>query len=149
MNTLLISVLSLIGGVFLAVQAGFNSQLGQALKNPIVAVAISSLISFILTAGYLMISGKSFPSWPQVTAVPSYLWIVGGLFSVIGISIYFYSIPKIGISTMITLGLSGQLLFAIVAGHFGWLNLPREPLTLTRVLGALSLLAGIILINSK
>lgn len=149
MKTLFISVLSLIGGVFLAAQAGLNSQLGNLLKNPTIAVAATSFFSLIFTIGYLVLTDKLMLSSVKINNVPWYLWWIGGLFSVLGISIYFYSIPKIGISTMITLGLCGQLLFTIIAGHFGWLNLPKEPFTLVRALGTISLLLGIILINYK
>ncbi len=149
MKTVFISVLSLIGGVFLAAQAGFNSQLGNVLKNPTIAVAATSFFSLIFAIGYLVLTDKEMLSSVHIINVPWYLWWIGGLFSVLGISIYFYSIPKIGLSTMITLGLCGQLLFAIMAGHFGWLNLPKEPFTLVRALGTISLLLGIILINYK
>lgn len=149
MKTILISLISLTGGIFLAVQAGFNSQLGSLLKNPIVAVAATSFFSLLLTLAYLGLNNRTLPNWDQLNTIPWYLWGVGALFSVAGISIYFYAIPKIGISSMITLGLCGQLLFAIVAGHFGWLNLPREPFNLIRAVGTICLLAGIILINQK
>lgn len=149
MKTIFILFLSLFGGIFLAIQAGFNSQLGSQLKNPIFAVAATSFFSLLFTIGYLSLNSKPLPNWNQLNSIPWYLWGVGALFSVAGISIYFYSIPKIGISTMITIGLCGQLLFAIVAGHFGWLNLPKEPFSLNRGIGAFCLLVGILLINQK
>ncbi|MDO6782459.1 DMT family transporter, partial [Marinovum sp. 1_MG-2023] len=65
------------------------------------------------------------------------------------ISLYYYTIPKLGISTMISFGLFGQLTFSIIAGHFGWLNLPLEPLTFKRLLGFFVMMFGIILINIK
>jgi len=143
------SVIALMGGVFLAIQAGFNSQLGSQLKNPVIAVISTSLFSFILSVFVFWFSGKDVPSLNEIKRISWYLWGIGSLFSVVGISIYFYTIPKIGIATMITLGLVGQLVFAIVAGHFGWLGTPKEPLTFIRLLGALCLLSGIVLINIK
>ncbi|CAM1371475.1 conserved hypothetical protein [Tenacibaculum litoreum] len=50
---------------------------------------------------------------------------------------------------MIALGLCGQLVFLLIAGKHGWLNLPMEPITTKRLIGTIAMLIGIILINSK
>jgi len=149
MKTIILLIFSLLGGISLALQAGFNSQLGSQLKNSMIAVAATSFFSLIFALGYLILNSRSIPDWSQLNSIPWYLWGIGGLFSVIGISIYLYSIPRIGISTMVALGLSGQLLFAIVAGHFGWFNLPKDPFTVKKAIGSISLLAGILLLNIK
>lgn len=149
MRTLFLSLLGLAGGVFLAVQAGFNSQLGIILKQPILAVITSSISSVVFGCILLLAVNRNSLNNLQTIEVPWYLWFVGGLFSVIGIAIYFYNIPQIGISKMIALGLCGQLLFSLVAGKYGWLNLPVEPITTKRLLGTISMIVGIILFNIK
>ncbi len=50
---------------------------------------------------------------------------------------------------MIAIGLCGQLLFSVVAGHFGWLNLPGDPITFKKLMGVLAMIVGIFLINLK
>jgi len=50
---------------------------------------------------------------------------------------------------MIALGLCGQLIFSMIAGKYGWLNLPVEPITTKRLLGTVAMLIGIVLINTK
>ncbi|MDG5491297.1 DMT family transporter [Psychroserpens sp. SPM9] len=146
---LLLQILALTGGAFLAIQAGFNSQLGSLLKQPILAVVATSLSSVVFGVILLFILNKGTVQPMITTQIPWYLWFIGGLFSVIGISIYFYTIPKLGISRMIALGLCGQLIFSMIAGKYGWLNLPVEPLTSKRLFGAIAMLIGIILINTK
>ena len=142
-------ILAFTGGVFLAIQAGFNSQLGSLLKQPIIAVVASSISSVVLGLVILFVTEKDFTQTLTSSQVPWHLWFIGGLFSVVGIYIYFYTIPKIGISKMIALGLCGQLIFSLIAGKYGWLNLPVEPLTTKRIIGALAMLIGIMLINIK
>lgn len=149
MRLFFLSVLGLAGGVFLAVQAGFNSQLGSTLKQPILAVIASSISSVVFGCLLLLLISKESIQNIATTQVPWYLWFIGGLFSVIGIAIYFYNIPKIGISKMIALGLCGQLVFSLIAGKYGWLNLPIEPITTKKLVGAIAMVAGIILINIK
>jgi len=149
MKLYILTLLALTGGVFLAIQAGFNSQLGNILKQPVLAVISSSISSVIFGIIFLFIFEKVSVQSLVTTQVPWYLWFIGGLFSVIGIYIYFYTIPKIGISKMIALGLCGQLIFSLIAGKYGWLNLPVEPITTKRLLGTVAMLIGIILINTK
>lgn len=147
MKMIILSGLALTGGVFLAIQAGFNSQLGGILKQPIIAVIATSITSVLLGIIFLFLFNRNSLETGSFLQVPWYLWFIGGLFSASGISIYFYTIPKIGISKMIALGLCGQLLFSLLAGHFGWLNSPIEPITTKRLLGAIAMTIGILLIN--
>ncbi|UOX34224.1 DMT family transporter [Flavobacterium sediminilitoris] len=149
MKFIIVYLLAFIGGVFLAIQAGFNTQLSVLLKQPILAVISTSITSAVLGCVLILIFGKENIQPNTFGQVPWYLWFVGGLFSVIGISLYFYTIPKLGISKMIALGLCGQLAFSLIAGKFGWLNLPIEPITTKRVLGILAMIIGIFLINTK
>lgn len=147
MNNYSLFILAFIGGLFLAMQGGLNAQLGVLLKNPLLAGLIAFFSSFVFALIFVLLNYKSLPTFAQIKEVPFYLWFSGGFFSVIGISLYYYTIPKLGISTMISIGLCGQLIFAVIAGNYGWLNLPLEPITLKRILGILSMVLGILLIN--
>lgn len=149
MNQISLSILAILGGVFLAAQGGFNSKLGVLLKNPLLASLVAFFSSTIFAMVFVLISIKNPPNWADIKQIPIYLWFTGGLFSVLGISLYYYTIPKLGISTMISLGLFGQIAFSILAGHFGWLNLPIEPITFKRGLGLIIMMSGIILINVR
>jgi transporter family-2 protein len=149
MKSVLLCFLAGLGGVFLAIQAGFNSQLGAILRQPVLAVVSTSLASAVFGIVFLLIFGReTFPA-QNFTDVPWYLWFIGGLFSMAGISLYFYTIPQMGISKMIAIGLCGQLVFSLVAGKFGWLNLPVEPIGIKRLAGSVMMIIGILLINSK
>ncbi|MBL6449403.1 DMT family transporter [Fulvivirga sp. 29W222] len=149
MNQITLSVLAFTGGIFLAMQGGLNAQLGVLLKNPLLASLIAFFNSTMFAFLIIVFSVRSIPSAQQLKEVPWYLWSAGGLFSVIGISLYYYTIPKLGVSTMISLGLCGQIMFSVIAGHFGWFNLPVEPATYKRLLGVTAMIIGIFLINKK
>lgn len=149
MKLLLLYLLAFTGGVFLAIQAGFNSQLGSLLKQPVLAVIATSISSAFFGSLFIFSMTKERITFDLICQIPWYLWFIGGLFSFVGISLYFYTIPKLGVSKMIVFGLCGQLLFSLLAGHFGWLNLPLEPITTKRIIGISILIIGIILINDK
>ncbi len=149
MHKTIISILAFTGGVALAAQSGLNSQLGVGLKNPLLASVIAFFSSALFALIFVFIIVKDFPSVTQIKGIPMYLWFTGGFLSVIGIGLYLYTIPKLGISTMISMGLCGQLIFAAIAGHFGWLNLPMEPLTLKKCIGLITMISGILITNLK
>lgn len=149
MNKITISILAFTGGIALAAQSGLNTQLGIGLKNPLLASVAAFFSSAIFTLIFVFLFVKDFPTINQLRQIPFYLWFAGGLLSVIGIGLYLYTIPKLGISTMISFGLCGQLIFAAIAGHFGWLNLPTEPLTIKKSIGIVAMITGIIISNIK
>lgn len=141
--------LAFIGGVFLAVQGGFNAQLGMQLKSPLMASLVAFACSAMFAVLLISLTGKSIPTLSSMRQIPLHLWFSGALFSLIGISLYYYSIPRLGMASMISLGLFGQLLFSVIAGHFGWFGMIATPISFTKVLGVIAMTAGILLINFK
>ncbi len=140
---------AMTGGILLSIQGGLNSQLGVLLKNPLLATLVAYLFSTLFAIVLVTVSIKSVPTIQQVREIPIYLWFSGALLSVLGISLYYYTIPKLGISTMISIGLFGQMLFSVIAGHFAWFGLPKETIDLKRIIGVSAMIAGIYLINKK
>lgn len=142
-------LISLLGGILLAAQGVFNSQLGVILKNPLFASVAAFLSSSLISIFVVLMWVKDAPSIAAIKQVPLYLWFTGSLLSVLGISLYYYAIPKLGISRMISLGLTGQILFSLVVGHFGVFDMPVEPITLRRTIGVISMIISIFLINFR
>lgn len=147
MNKFVLLALAFVGGVSLAIQGGLNSKLGVLVRNPLIAAVIAFAFSTVFALIIAFLGNRSIPSSDQLKEIPVYMWFSGGLFSVIGISLYYYTIPKLGVATMISMGLCGQLVFAVIAGHYGWLGLPVEPISLQRIAGIIAMIAGILLIN--
>lgn len=149
MNQQLVAGAAFLGGIFLAIQAGFNAHLGVLLRKPLLASISTSVSSAAFAVIFILAFSRELPGFSTLKQVPWYLWFIGGLFSMMGITLYFYSIPKLGISRMISLGLCGQLVFSLIATHFGWLNLPLEPITWKKLIGIAAMITGILFINSK
>nr|WP_297784883.1 DMT family transporter [uncultured Allomuricauda sp.] len=149
MNQYVNILLAFIGGVFLAMQGGLNAQLGVQLKNPLLASLTAFFFSMLFALLAVVLTVKNIPKTSLLISIPKHLWFTGALFSVIGIGLYYYTIPKLGISTMISLGLFGQLIFSALAGHYGWFDLPKEPMVVKKVVGLLAMTIGILLINKN
>lgn len=140
-------LLALFAGAAIALQAGLNASLGRQLGNPLFAtvVAFGAGLGFTLLAT-LAVTGR-LPGAVVVRAVPVYLWFTGGLFSAFAIVSVYWLIPRIGIGATMSFTLTGQLLLALVAGHYGWFQLPVAALSPTKIAGAATLLAGVVLVN--
>ena len=139
-------ILAVLAGAAIAFQAGMNARLGVILKNPLLATGIAFLFACFFTVLFMLLSNRQLPVYADFKAVPGYLWF-GGILSAFGVGSYYYLIPKMGVGSMMSYALTGQLILAVIAGHFGWFEQPVKPITLKVVLGVLAMAWGIVLIN--
>jgi transporter family-2 protein len=58
-----------------------------------------------------------------------------------------YAAPKIGVASLITIGIAGQIAMALWLDHVGAMGLTREPINYGRVIGALLVIAGVVLVR--
>jgi len=142
-----LSLLAFIAGVLITAQTSLNTQLGQLLKSPMLATGIAFLSSLLFTFCIIGLFIKQYPNPVMMKAVPLHLWFSGGLLSAIGVALFYWLIPQMGAGPMISCAMAGQILFALLAGHYGWFSLPEKPLTLSTIVGCISLIIGIWLIN--
>lgn len=149
MNNYTFFTLAFLAGIMIVIQGGTNAQLGTLLKSPVMASLIALSVGTALTLVIVLFSTEKYPSVEDLQKVPVYLWFTGGLFSALAITLFYFLIPKIGISTAISFGLIGQLFFAAMAAHFGWFNSPTEPLTFKKITGLTLLFIGIILTKTQ
>lgn len=56
-------------------------------------------------------------------------------------------VPRLGVATVLTLIVVGQLLGSLAFDQIGMLGLPQHPITLTRALGAGCLVLGAALVR--
>jgi transporter family-2 protein len=146
------SLLAVAAGAAIAIQASMNAKLGVLLKSAMMGTSIAFFVSCVFAVSAMVISAmvfstKQVPQMADIKSVPVYLWFSGGALSAFGVGMFYYLIPKMGVGSMMSYALSGQILIAIVASHFGWLELPVKPITSLKLAGAFSLVAGVLLLN--
>jgi transporter family-2 protein len=133
-------------GIGLVVQVGMNSTLRALLGSPIVAAFISFLVGTAALAAYLALARTPLPLRSQLGLVPAWAWL-GGVLGAFYVASSVVVGPRLGAATLLALVVLGQLLTSLVVDHFGWLGFPQHPLTQARVLGALLLFGGVLLIT--
>jgi len=142
-----LSLLALTAGMAITIQATMNAQLGVLLKSSMLGTSIAFLFSFVFSLLAMILWIRPYPPVPEIKAVPVYLWFSGGALSAFGVGMFYYLIPKMGIGSMMSYALSGQILIAIIASHFGWFDLPVKPINGLKIAGVMSLIAGVLMIN--
>ncbi len=147
MHHSLLLILSFAVGIMVVIQGGLNAKLGVMLQNPLLATSTALTMSACFTLIAVWLSVKQFPSVSQLKAIPIYLWFTGAVFSFIAVTLFYYLIPKLGISTAVSFGLFGQIIFSTVAAYYGWFGLPIEPIDLKKLIGVAAMIIGIILIK--
>ena len=133
-------------GVLIATQAGLTADLGRHLGSPLLATLAAFGLGLASAAVGALVFTRRLPTTADLRAVPPHLW-VGGTLGALALAAMYWLIPRLGIGTTIAMVLCGQLALALVAGHRGWLGQEPVPLTATRALGAIALVAGILLIQ--
>lgn len=147
MNNVILLMLSFAVGIMVVLQGGLNAQLGVLLKSPLLATSAALTFSACFTIIAVLFTVKQLPSAQELRAIPNYLWFTGALFSFIAVSLFYYLIPKLGISTAVSFGLFGQIIFSMIMAHYGWFGLPLEPIELKKMIGVIAMITGLFLIK--
>lgn len=138
---------ALSAGAAIATQVSLNARLGVLLDNALLGTAIAFACSSIFTLIAVVVSTRHYPQAEAIRSIPIYLWFSGSILSAFGVAAFYYLVPKMGVGPMMSYALTGQILIAIIASHFGWLDLPTQPVTAVRFTGITAMIIGIVLIN--
>jgi len=139
-------VLALGAGISVATQQVLNASLRTSLTSPAWAGFFSYLVGLLTMIVVLFALGEHLPSWRAMANTPWWAWgggVLGGIFILLAILL----LPSLGAATLIALVVAGQMLATITIDHFGLFGLTPHPASLSRLLGAGLLIAGVILVR--
>jgi transporter family-2 protein len=139
--------LAVIAGACIAIQAGVNSQLKQAVGNPFLASLISFAVGALVLFVYSLFTGNLIFSDPAgIRNISLWKWS-GGVLGAVYVTAVIISAPKIGAANMIGLIVAGQMLLAVILDNFGFIGFPVHGFNLMRLLGVVSITIGVFLIQ--
>jgi bacterial/archaeal transporter family-2 protein len=141
---LLLCALAFAAGVVLVVQVGVNATLRTGLGSPVAAALVSFLVGSVALAALLVVT-RGWPVRGALAAGPAWAWAGGVLGAFYVVSTIVVG-PRLGAAALLSLVILGQLLCSLLVDHYGWLGFPEHPLSLTRLIGAVLLFAGALLI---
>ena len=138
-------VVAVLIGAGLSVQVGLNAQVRQHLGEPGFAALANFLVGTVAIVIYLLMLRISWPSTGAMRAVPPTAWL-GGLFGASYVAASALLAQRIGSAPLLALLIGGQLLMSLLLDHYGWIGFQEHAINGWRALGAILLVAGVVLI---
>jgi transporter family-2 protein len=138
---------SLFIGAILPVQAVLNTRLGKQTGGPFISSLLSFLVGLIclfiinLFANYTALSHMKL-----LSVSPWYLWM-GGLLGAIFVSCIIFVNQQQGVALTFALVVAGQIFISLLIDHFGLLGSIVRPVSIPKIIGALLIVAGLVLIK--
>jgi bacterial/archaeal transporter family-2 protein len=145
-STVSLMLLALIGGAFLPIQMGINSQLRAGLGHAMQATFISFSVGAIGALAACFVMRVPFPKQEQLAAPALWMWL-GGLCGTFYVWTTIMSGPKIGAALAISLAIAGQLLVAAWLDHTGTLGFPQHSLSSSKLLGIGLVITGVLVVS--
>lgn len=147
MMALLWSLLGILSGGFIALQAPLNAALARGLGLPVVAAATSfvagSVALVVIAWAVCQAQGVSI-SWQ---APPFWLYVGGGLLGAAYVTSVIVLTPRLGTAATMAFIVTGQLLAGLLIDRMGAFGFVARELSLGRISGAILLIAGALLIR--
>lgn len=134
-------------GALLPVQAVLNTKLGKQTGGPLISSTLSFLVGLIgLLIINLVVNYSAVSSMKLLSVSPWYLWI-GGLLGAIYVSCVIFVNQQQGVALTFALVVAGQIFISLLIDHFGLLGSFVRPITIPKIIGALLIIAGLVLVK--
>ena len=139
MNLYWLVTVTAVGGVATALQAHFMGLLDRhvgTLESVFITYASGGLA---ITLVMLFLRGGNLRA---VSSAPWYA-LTAGLLGLVIVGTIGFTVPRLGLTTALTLVLAGQFLASVLIERFGWFGAAVRPFEWTRLLGILILMLGV------
>lgn len=139
--------LTLLVGSLLPIQAILNTRMGKQTGGPLMGSLISFTVGLIcLLALNLVTNASAVVNLKPAIVTPWYIWL-GGFLGAIFVGYITWVNQQQGVALTFALVVSGQVFCSLVIDHFGLLGSAIRTITLEKIIGAVLIIVGIILIK--
>lgn len=136
---------ALLVGMILPLQALINARLGLLTQGSLFASAVSFLVGTVVLIVALIVMRTPMPSSLQLIAdVPWWAWL-GGVLGALFVLSSTVLVPTLGAARLVCLIVLGQIVGSLLLDHFGVLH-AAKPIEMTRLVGAVLVAAGVMLV---
>ncbi len=141
------SLLAVLAGAFIAIQAPINAGLSKGLGSPVAAAAFSFLSGTILL-GLIAFGLARTQGMPLNWQGPAlWLFATGGALGAVYVTSVTVLTPRLGAATVMAFAVTGQLVAGVLLDRIGFLGMAVREISLGRVAGAVLLIAGALMIR--
>jgi transporter family-2 protein len=137
-------LLTVFAGGLIALQAPINSMLGKSVGT-LAAASVSFVVGTIALVLITVLVGGGFGDVGEARHLAWY-YLTGGLLGAVYVTTALVAVRSLGAGGVVAATIAGQLSLSLVIDQLGILGVDKQPITWERVLGALLLAAGTLLI---
>ena len=145
--SLVLTLFALASGALIALQAPINAaaaaRLGTSLAAATMSFCAGAAALFLITSLFV----RQDVNLAAFKTMPFYIMLGGGLLGAFFVTANTVLAPRIGVAAIFALGITGQLLSALLLDRFGVFGLVQRELTLGRVTGTAMVLAGALMVR--
>ena len=146
MRYLLMFLTLLVGGL-MPVQAVLNTRLGRQIGGPLMGSLMSFTVGLICLLVLNLATNSSAVINLKVSSTgPWYIWL-GGFIGAIFVGYITWVNQQQGIALTFALAVSGQIFASLLIDQYGWFGSAVRTITLEKIIGAVLIITGIILIK--
>jgi bacterial/archaeal transporter family-2 protein len=139
-------LLAIGAGLSFVVQQAVNANLRAEIGSPWWAGFVSYFGGTLAMLAVAIALREPWPSMQAIQRSHSISWS-GGLFGAVYIGISILLIPRLGAAMVIALIVAGQMIGSLAFDHYGLLGVPVHSMSLSRLVGAMLLVLGVVLIR--
>lgn len=134
-------------GASLALQQVLNARLRGELGSPWWAGLVSYLGGTLVMLTMALATRQPVPTG-EIIAGSSWSSWLGGFCGAVYVAAAIFMVPRLGAATVVALIVVGQMLGSLCFDHFGILGIPVHPANPRRLIGAVLLILGVLLVRS-
>ncbi len=145
-NNYFFIILAIFAGMAMPTQATVNSKLADSVGNPILAAFISFAVGTVALFVYILLTGVPLSNLASAKNAPLVAW-AGGFLGAFFVSVMATVVPRLTVALSFSFAIAGQMIITLLIDHFGWLGVEVKPINPMRVLGAILITGGVVLIR--
>lgn len=143
MNLAAALLVAVLVGAILPLQGLVNARLGTHVGGPVAAAFVSFLVGTVMLGLYLLATRTPLTLQGSLK-LPAWIW-AGGALGAVYVACFTLLMPRIGAAGMVCLAVLGQVTASLLLDKFGVLQ-AAKPVDALRLLGAVLVLAGVVLV---
>ena len=137
-------LLAIAAGAMGGIHVPINGALGVRIQSTLVATFAFYGVAFVLIAlASALLAERS--AFTALLTVPRW-YFLAGVISVVVVGTSTFLIPRLGAVNVFVIFFVAQFAVRMVLSHYGWLQSPVNPISMTKLLGTALLVTGALLI---
>jgi transporter family-2 protein len=143
--TYLYALFAFVAGAVLPIQVGVNNSLRNGIGGPVLAALISFVVGSICLLVFAIFTRTLWPSMESLARLPAWAWL-GGALGAYYVATAIFVAPRLGAANLISITVAAQLFMSLALDHYGLVGFAQHSINVWRILGALLLITGALLI---